>query len=175
MGIFLSFKYKGRAIWPSPGSFRVKAPGPVSSYDALFLPLLLLLLFYSFSSSSLCVYCVTDCRQLPSSWSRERVLITFQTVGGMGEDGSGGWRASSSQLQWEQSAIDCNNHCQSCLQGLVSSIRYMSLTLPLHYIFCVFSYYVFSSSSLQTLCRPSKCLQHHQQHWCKIPRTGVNL
>ena len=23
MGIFLSFKFKGRAIWPSPGSFRV--------------------------------------------------------------------------------------------------------------------------------------------------------
>ena len=23
-GIFLSFKFKGRAIWPSPGSFRVK-------------------------------------------------------------------------------------------------------------------------------------------------------
>ena len=24
MGIFLSFKFRGRAIWPSPGSFRVK-------------------------------------------------------------------------------------------------------------------------------------------------------
>ena len=30
----------------------------------------------------------------------------------------------------------------------------------------------------QSVClssRPSKCLQHHQQHWCKLFWTGVNL
>ena len=35
--------------------------------------------------------------------------------------------------------------------------------------------YDFSATLLMGVPRPSKCLQHHQQRWCKILWTGVNL